>query len=186
MRNVALTGLTVCAVLLLVAAATYGQTPEEDGSSAGTTITLAAGRVSPVVSDSPSRPSGSVALTASVVYPGLGQLLNDSEMKAAVIGAVEAFLIARLVLEDRWTRDSKRNYVETGSAVWYNEYSEHYDRRQTLVWWAAIAALYSLTDAYVDAHLAGFDDPLPAYLDAVSIGPGSGGDEFRVALSVRF
>ena len=186
MRNLALTGLTVCATLLVLTVATCGQTGEGDRSSTGPPITLTAGGVSPVVSDAPGRTSGGVALTASAVYPGLGQLLNDSETKAAIIGAVEAFLIARLVLEDRWTRDSQRHYVETGSAVWYNEYSEHYDRRQTLVWWAAIAALYSLTDAYVDAHLAGFDDPLPAYLDAVSIGPGSGGDELRVALSVRF
>ncbi len=185
MKNLALTVLAVCAMLLVASATTYGQAPEEDRSSAGTAITPAAG-VSPLISDALNRPSGGVALVASAAYPGLGQLLNDAETKAAVIGAAEAFLLARLVLEDRWTRNSYKNYAETGAALWYNEYSEHYDRRQTLIWWVAIVALYSLTDAYVDAHLAGFDDPLPAYLDVVSIGPGSSGDELRVALSVRF
>ncbi len=160
-----MTVLAVCAILLSVAAAALGQTVEGDVSAL---------------------PSGGVALTASAVYPGLGQLLNGSEMKAAVIGAAEAFLLARLVLEDRWTRNSYRNYMETGTTAWYKEYSEHYDRRQALIWWVAIAALYSLTDAYVDAHLAGFDDALPGYLDTVSIAPGPSGDELRLALSIRF
>ncbi len=165
MRNSALTVLAVCVILLFTAAATLGQTAEGDESA---------------------RPSGSLALTASAAYPGLGQLLNGSETKAAVIGAAEAFLLARLVLEDRWTRNSYRNYAETGTAAWYNEYAEHYDRRQALIWWVAVVAIYGLIDAYVDAHLVDFDDPLPGYLDAVSIAPGPSGDELRLALSIRF
>jgi hypothetical protein len=54
------------------------------------------------------------SLVASAVYPGLGQLLNGSEHKAAIIGGVEAFLIARLVLEDRWTRGRR----SCGGSYW--------------------------------------------------------------------
>ena len=165
MRNSALTVTAVWMILLFVVAVTFGQTAEGDEFA---------------------RPSGSQALTASAAYPGLGQLLNGSETKAAVIGAAEAFLLTRLLLEDRWTRNSYRNYAETGTAAWYNEYAEHYDRRQTLIWWVAIVALYGLTDAYVDAHLAGFDGSLPGYLDAVSIAPCQSGDELGLALSIRF
>ena len=53
-------------------------------------------------------PGPAQALVASAAYPGLGQLLNDSEHKAAIVGGVEAFLIARLVLEDRRTRHALR------------------------------------------------------------------------------
>jgi hypothetical protein len=95
---------------------------------------------------------------ASAAYPGLGQLLNDAEPKAAIVSAVEAFLIARLVVEDRRTRNSLRLYKQTNDERYYDEYSEHFDRRQALIWWAAVTAIYGLADAYVDAHLTSFDD----------------------------
>lgn len=104
--------------------------------------------------------SPGVALTASAAYPGLGQLLNGNETKALVVGATEAFLIARLVLEDRWTRNAFRLYRQTGEARYFEEYSDHFDRRQTLVWWVVVAGLYSIVDAYVDAHLSAFDEPI--------------------------
>ncbi len=133
------------------------------------------------------RPGGARVLIASAAYPGLGQFLNGTERKAAIIGGVEALLIAQLVLEDRWTRYALRNYYETGDNDYFEEYSEHFDRRQTLIWWTAILALYSITDAYVDAHLSGFDDNTPGGLDAaVAASPAARGDGFRVGFEVRF
>ncbi|MFH1502006.1 MAG: DUF5683 domain-containing protein [Candidatus Eisenbacteria bacterium] len=124
------------------------------------------------------------SLVASAVYPGLGQLLNDSEHKAAVIGGVEAFLVARLVLEDRWTRHSFRLYQETGQSRYFSEYSDHFDARQTLVWWVIVAALYGIADAYVDAHLMGFDDMRPDTLDDWSERPGDAA--LRIGFACRF
>ncbi len=127
------------------------------------------------------------SLIASAVYPGLGQLLNETEKKAAVVGGVEAFLIARLLLEDRWTRHSYRMYNETGRNVYFREYSKHFDARQTLLWWAAVAALYGIADAYVDAHLVGFDDLRPDLMDAWSDVPGAWDDTaLRVGFACRF
>jgi hypothetical protein len=123
-------------------------------------------------------------MVASAAYPGLGQLLNGKEHKAAIVGAAEAFLIAALVVEDRRARNSLRLYKQTNSDSDYDDYSEHFDRRQTLIWWAAIAALYGLADAYVDAHLAGFEDA-PAPLIESGIG-GDGGGELRLGLAFRF
>ena len=133
------------------------------------------------------RPNGGRILIASAAYPGLGQLLNGTERKAAIVGGAEALLIAQLLLEDRWTRYALKNYRETGDSDYFDEYSEHFDRRQTLIWWTAILALYSITDAYVDAHLSGFDDNIPGGLDAaVAASPAVGGDGFRVGFEVRF
>ncbi len=133
------------------------------------------------------RPNGGRVLVASAAYPGLGQLLNGTERKAAIVGGAEALLIAQLLLEDRWTRYALKNYRETGDNDYFEEYSEHFDRRQTLLWWTAILALYSITDAYVDAHLSGFDDSTPGGLDAaVAASPALGGDGFRVGFEVRF
>ena len=134
------------------------------------------------------RPGPTQALAASAAYPGLGQLLNGAESKAAVLGGAEAFLIARLVLEDRRTRHSLRLYNETGEGRYFDDYSEHFDRRQTLVWWVVVAALFGLADAYVDAHLDNFDVPMPAVLEGLSAGPGDGlsGDGLRLGMAFSF
>jgi hypothetical protein len=130
---------------------------------------------------------GTPILLASASYPGLGQLLNGKDVKAAVIGAAEAFLIAGLVVEDRRTRNAYRNYQETRDEVWFDEYSEHYDRRQTLLWWVVGAALYAVTDAYVDAHLTGFGRSLsPALQRPLDIESEATADRVAVGLSVRF
>lgn len=130
-------------------------------------------------------PSGAAAMAASAVYPGLGQLLNGKEHKSAVLSAVEVLLVAGLLVEDRRTRNALRLYEQTGDEDYFDDYSEHYDRRQTLVWWVVIAALYGLTDAYVDAHLADFE-----VAPAGSGDPFSAGTEYgaglRVSLAVRF
>ena len=133
-----------------------------------------------------SGPGATTAMVASAVYPGLGQLLNGTEYKAAIVCAVETFLVAGLVVEDRRARNSLRLYKQTSDERYYDEYSEHFDNRQTLVWWAAIAALYGLVDAYVDAHLAGFDDSAAPHVESSFGGDGAGGGEFRVGLAFRF
>jgi hypothetical protein len=154
-------------------------------------VALSAGAAPPDVAaegaSPPARPGGAEALLASAAYPGLGQLMNGAEKKAAVIGAAEAFLVARLVLEDRWTRNSLRRYHETGDPDHFDEYSEHFDRRQTLIWWVIVAALYGIADAYVDAHLADFDEPLSPSLERTLGGPSGGtGDAIRVGIAIRF
>jgi len=133
-----------------------------------------------------SGPGGTTAMVASAAYPGLGQLLNGTEYKAAIVCAVETFLVAGLVVEDRRARNSLRLYKQTSDERYYDEYSEHFDNRQALVWWAAVTALYGLVDAYVDAHLAGFDDSAAPHVESSFGGDGAGGGEFRVGLAFRF
>ena len=179
--RVTLTVLTVLVPLLFVAAVAYPQTGDGIPTEAG------AGPAPPgPFIEGPE--DASKALAASAAYPGLGQLLNDAEPKAAVLGAVEAALIAGLVVEDRRARNSLRMYEQTGESGYYDDYSEHFDRRQALVWWAIVAVVYGLTDAYVDAHLSGFDasgaagagDPDPLAFDGREAG------ELRLGLAFRF
>jgi hypothetical protein len=124
------------------------------------------------------------AMFASAAYPGLGQLLNGAEPKAAIVSAAEALLVSALVVEDRRTRNALRMYDQTGDDDWYVRYSDHYDRRQTLVWWVAVAALYGLADAYVDANLTGFDETSSPGFEG-SLDTGSGG-ELRLGVSMKF
>ena len=127
--------------------------------------------------------TGAQALMASAAYPGLGQLLNGSEAKSVVIGAAEAYLIGLLVLEDRWTRHSFRRYRETGKLSHYEDYERHFYSRQTAVWWLVVVALYSVTDAYVDAQLSRFDEPVSPYIEASPDGRGQQGIRLGVCWS---
>ncbi len=144
-------------------------------------------RVSPNVARIERAPNAAQALVASAVYPGLGQLLNGTEAKAVAVGGIGAFLAARLVLEDRRTRNSYRRYQETGEGRYFDEYSDHFDRRQTLVWWVVVAAIYGLADAYVDAHLADFDEPSSPSLEGSRSGAGAHDDPgLRIGVAIRF
>ena len=146
-----------------------------------------AGVVVPASASGARRVEGTPILIASASYPGLGQLLNGKDAKAAAIGAAEAFLIAGLVVEDRRTRNAYRNYQETRDQAWFDEYSVHYDRRQTLLWWAVGAALYAIADAYVDAELFGFGGSLSEDLDrSLWIDAENGAERVEVGLTIRF
>jgi len=128
--------------------------------------------------------TGAQALVASAAYPGLGQLLNGSEIKAAVIGVAEAYLIGRLVLEDRWTRHSLRRHRETGERGYFDDYERHFDRRQTTIWWLVVVGLYGVADAYVDAHLSRFDEAVSPSIEAGFAGRDAEG--FRLGVCWNF
>lgn len=133
------------------------------------------------------QPTGFQAGLASGLYPGLGQLLNGKETKSLIVGAIESFLIARLILEDRRTRYNYHLYEETGDEKYFEQYSKHFDARQNFMWWAIVAAIYGIADAYVDAHLAGFDEPASPRLEGdLAGGPDGMADGMRLAVVVRF
>ena len=165
------TVLMVVALLLAQPAAALGQARSVPGA-------LEPGEVE-------RRVDGTTAMFASAAYPGLGQLLNGAERKAALVSAAQVLLVAGLVVEDRRTRNALRMYEQTNDNYWFDEYSEHYDKRATLVWWVAVAALYGLADAYVDANLTGFDEPdAPAFEG--SFGAGEDAGELRLGVAMRF
>jgi hypothetical protein len=111
--------------------------------------------------------------------------MNGRESKSAVVSAAEIFLVAGLLVEDRRTRNALRLYEQTGDADYFDDYSEHYDRRQAMIWWVVIAALYGLTDAYVDAHLADFEVE-PAGTGDRMISGSERDAGLRLGLSFRF
>jgi hypothetical protein len=133
------------------------------------------------------QPTGFQAGLASGLYPGLGQLLNGKETKSLIIGAIESYLIARLILEDRRTRYNYHLYEETGDEKYFEQYSKHFDSRQNILWWTVVAAIYGIADAYVDAHLAGFDESASPRLEGeLAGGPDGMADGLKLAVVVRF
>ena len=84
-------------------------------------------------------------------------------------------------------RNTFRLYQETGDDEYFDRYSKHFDTRQNLLWWAILVGIYGIADAYVDAHLAAFDEPLSPRLEGSLAEAGGGGpDGFQLAVVVRF
>ncbi|MFH1279877.1 MAG: DUF5683 domain-containing protein [Candidatus Eisenbacteria bacterium] len=128
----------------------------------------------------------------SMAFPGWGQLHNGSEIKAVVIFSLQSYLLSRAFIIERRARwyDEERNDPSSpwGEAFLEERYRDLRDRRADMVWWAAILGLYSVLDAYVDAHMVGFDDDVEA-VDRVTwrIAPEPRADGgVAVALAARF
>jgi hypothetical protein len=95
----------------------------------------------------------------SVAVPGWGQAKNGQWVKAVLLGGTEAGFIVAAVREDRLASDARDNgrLMPEESAYWADRADAHVSRKKDYVWWGAFTLLLSLGDAYVDAHLKGFD-----------------------------
>lgn len=105
------------------------------------------------------RRSPTGALLRSLAVPGWGQFYNRKYIKALVVAVGETYCIVQAVrywdLADqawsRYTSDDSYNYL------YYGDYDFYQDRRNLFLWLSGLAIFLSIVDAYVDAHLAGFD-----------------------------
>ncbi|MBC8181230.1 hypothetical protein H8E88_08900 [candidate division KSB1 bacterium] len=88
------------------------------------------------------------AMIRSLVFPGLGQWYNNKKFKALIVFCAETGLLANAIYLNQQlvksTEDWERNF--------------YIENRNISVWWLIGVTLLSLTDAYVDAHLADFDE----------------------------
>jgi len=91
------------------------------------------------------------ALLRSLIVPGWGQLYNGKELKAAVIFAAETTLIGTAIYWDRQAEMAAEANHETARLVYE-------DNRNLAYWLLAATVVYSMLDAYVDAHFYDFDE----------------------------
>jgi hypothetical protein len=90
------------------------------------------------------------ALLRSMIVPGWGQLYNGKPLKAVIYaGAQLSFLYGAHMQNDRY------HYYRD---LEINDYADFYKSdRNRLLWWLFGITLLSMGDAFVDAHLYGFD-----------------------------
>jgi hypothetical protein len=113
------------------------------------------------------------AMMRSALFPGWGQAYTGHYVKSGLIFCIESGLIASAIAQDRKAKDM---YPTD-----YQAYLDRIDKRNTLIWWTAGVLVYSMLDAYVDAHLFHFDE------DEVSLGlESTTRGEVRLALRVPF
>jgi hypothetical protein len=129
-------------------------------------------------------------MARSLVVPGWGQAKNGKWLKAGLVAGVEITFIGLLVADDRALQDYDRQIeeareqgdlaAEEAAVMAYNDRLSTFVRRQ---WLLGAVILYSLLDAYVDAHFRGVDvgiEPRPV-APGTDEGPGA-----RVSLRWRF
>jgi len=88
------------------------------------------------------------AMLRSLALPGWGQWYNEKKFKAVVMMGAELGLVADAIVQNQLAARSEQFYER-----------EYYRNNRSLaIWWLGAVILYSMADAYVDAHLFGFDE----------------------------
>lgn len=101
------------------------------------------------------------ALLRSVAVPGWGQFYNRRYIKAGVVFIAESFFIYEAA---RWWKKTEDQYdkvlltpEDQDQFYQFQLYKSYRGTRDDYLWLVGITVFVSMFDAYVDAHLAGFD-----------------------------
>jgi hypothetical protein len=113
-----------------------------------------------IETESAIRHSPMASVFLSTILPGLGQARNGHWAKASAFVVVGSLLVTKAIVEseraDRYLYLSRNAPTQSESDRYYAEYQTHFDRRDSLVWWAVGFWVYNMFDAYIDGHLFGF------------------------------
>ena len=117
-------------------------------------------------SDTVRRPgkSTTVALLASLVVPGAGQIYNGSYWKAPIIWGVGYYFISVYNQQNKLYQQYRTAYTASidsaspgGDSNILNNRDFYHKQRDTFAWYLAIEYVINLLDAYVDASLYNFE-----------------------------
>lgn len=87
------------------------------------------------------------AMLRSVFVPGWGQFYNGKWLKGTIIAGAEVGLITNAIVLHQYMKAADTEYDK----------DFYWDNRNLSLWWLGATILYSMADAYVDAHLSDFD-----------------------------
>lgn len=83
------------------------------------------------------------AVLCSALFPGAGQIYNGKWLKAGILSGLEGYTLYRAHI---FHEDYQRDRTDTEAQINRNKH----------LWYAAGVYVYSMLDAYVDAHLSSF------------------------------
>ena len=111
------------------------------------------------------RVSPAATVFVSAVFPGWGQLATDNSWRAALAFGFEGWFLARVMMFDRKAlryRNRFDHLVDQDRIDARKIESEYWELKRDNAWWAGGALFFIALDAYVGAHLDGFDqDKVP-------------------------
>ena len=101
------------------------------------------------------------AMLRSMVFPGWGQLYNESYWKVPVIWAAFGYF-AYIVIDQNKLYKEYSGYVsdppDASKLSTYTKYMNFYrDQRDQFILYLALTYLVNIADAYIDAHMFDFD-----------------------------
>jgi hypothetical protein len=96
------------------------------------------------------------AVARSAIFPGWGQIYNESYWKAPVVWGVMGWFVYVWIDNNNKYIDYKKLYSSTGISD-HKEYRDFYrDQRDEFAIYLVLTYFLNLVDAYVDAHLFDF------------------------------
>jgi len=131
----------------------------------------------PVLKPEKPRRSPMGALLRSVAVPGWGQFYNRKYVKSAIVFGAESFFIVKSIQWWKKTEDQYDLVTQTESGRDFTTYLNYRDRRNDYLWLTGLSVFISMFDAYVDAHLSGFD---------VDLTPDFEGDKSGAQLKITY
>jgi len=97
------------------------------------------------------------AVLQSAVIPGLGQIYNESYIKAPIIWAISGLLVYGWIYNDDLYKDGQLLYIQIPTKR-NKDFRDFYrDQRDLFTIYMGLVYLLNLVDAYVDAHLFDFN-----------------------------
>jgi len=131
--------------------------------------------------------SPTLTLFKSVVFPGWGQYSNGKYVKAGLVFAVESYFIYKAIYYGSKASDWRSKWKaapDDQKYLYYNQYVDYRDTRNSFYWYTGLTIFLSMFDAYVDAHLRNFPKDIPTS-DKVTV-DFDPGKESRLALTYHF
>lgn len=96
------------------------------------------------------------AVARSAIFPGWGQIYNESYWKAPVVWGVMGWFVYNWIDNNNKYIDYKNLYLQTNNAL-TGDYRDFYrDQRDEFAIYIVLTYFLNLVDAYVDAHLFDF------------------------------
>lgn len=127
------------------------------------------------------------AMIRSLIVPGWGQLYNKKIFKAILIFGAETGLIANSIYLNqkyrKWNQKYRNSEPGPEQDIIFANREFYINNRNLSNWWLLGVILFSMADAFVDAHLADFDEsPDLSYLNIL---PMPAGNSIGIQVSVR-
>jgi len=97
------------------------------------------------------------AMFDSAIFPGGGQFYTENRGKGVFFFLLQGGFLTATLIEHYRTEKSFNQYEKTLNPTDYEIYSHHFDLRSKLLWWTAGIWVFSMADAYVDAHFYCFE-----------------------------
>jgi Family of unknown function (DUF5683) len=108
--------------------------------------------------------STATAMLLSAVFPGGGQLYNQSYWKVPIVAGLGVYFISELLNDNRLYKDYRSQYdasitaqLPSGNPRLLSLRDFYHDERDTFGWYFLILYVINIADAYVDASLFDFD-----------------------------